>query len=356
MNEEKKNHFRPSTFDDVIGQDAVKEFMQIKINAFKKTGRPVSHTLFLGFSGSGKTTLANVVANEMGVNFISVMGSRLKTWNDLYAFVKQIRENDVLFIDEIHCLTEKMQEHLYGLMEDFTYTIEDKNMTRPQTFNVPKFTLIGATTHAGDLNAPLLGRFAYHAQLMPYTIDELTNMVKKAARRIYQLEVPHEIAEKIANLSCRVARKAYTLLQNMVEVAEGTARGKVTSEHITVDLLKKTLKFMGLDPIIGLDIASRKYLCTIVRENKELGCKNIASMINEQEITVQNFIEPFLVSDIEFVHPVSRVKISGPFAKITKKGRVPTQQAMTYVRLMQKFQNEHGFFPNENLSITDYGK
>lgn len=142
----------------------------------------------------------------------------------------------------------------------------------------------------------------------------------------------------------------------MVEVAEGTARGQVTSEHITVDLLKKTLKFMGLDPIIGLDVASRKYLCTIVRENKELGCKNIASMINEQEITVQNFIEPFLVSDIEFVHPVSKVKVSGPFAKITKKGRVPTQQAMTYVRLMQKFQNEHGFFPNENLSITDYGK
>ena len=353
MNEEKKNHFRPSTFDDVIGQDAVKEFMQIKINAFKKTGRSVSHTLLLGFSGSGKTTMANVVANEIGSNFISVMGSRLKTWNDLHSFIKQIRENDVLFIDEIHCLTQKMQEHLYGLMEDFTYTVEDKNMARPQTFNVPRFTLIGATTHAGDLNAPLLGRFAYHAQLVPYTTVELTNMVKKAGRRIYELEVPHEIAEKIANLSCRIARKAYTILENMVEVAEGTEKGKITSSHINVDLLKKTLKFMGLDPIVGLDIASRKYVTTTVRVNKELGVKTIASMINEQEVTVQNFIEPFLVSEIEFTNPVSGVKHSGPFTRITKRGRVPTTQALAYIQLMQKFQSAHGFFQNENLSVKN---
>jgi len=352
MNEEKKNHFRPNTFEDVIGQDAVKEFMQIKINAFKKTGRSVSHTLLLGFSGSGKTTLANVIAKEMGVNFISVMGSRLKTWNDLYTFIKQIRENDVLFIDEIHCLTEKMQEHFYGLMEDFTYTVEDKNMARPQTFNLPRFTLIGATTHAGDLNAPFLGRFAYHAQLVPYTTVELTNMVKKAGRRIYELEIPHEIAEKIANLSCRVARKSYTILENMVEVAEGTAKGNINSSHITVDLLKKTLKFMGLDPIIGLDIASRRYVSTTVRENKELGIKTIASMINEQEVTVQNFIEPFLVSEIEFINPVSGVKHSGPFTRITKKGRVPTTQALMYIQLMQKFQTSHGFFQNENLSLN----
>jgi Holliday junction DNA helicase RuvB len=353
MNEEMKNNFRPSTFEDVIGQDAVKEFMQIKINAFKKTGRSVSHTLLLGFSGSGKTTLANVVANEMGVNFISVMGTRLKTWNDLYAFVKQIRENDVLFIDEIHCLSEKMQEHLYGLMEDFTYTVQEKNMTRPQTFHAPKFTLIGATTHAGDLNAPFLGRFAYHAQLVPYTTEELTTMVKKAGRRIYNLEVPHEIAEKIANLSCRVARKSYTILQNMVEVAEGTAQGKINSSHMNTELLKKTLKFMGIDPLIGLDTASRKYVATTVRLNKELGVGTIASMINEQEITVRNFIEPHLLTDLEFVHPVSGVKVTGPFSQITKKGRVPTKQALIYIQLMQKFQSGHGFFQNENLSLSE---
>ena len=139
----------------------------------------------------------------------------------------------------------------------------------------------------------------------------------------------------------------------MVEVAEGTEKGKITSSHINVDLLKKTLKFMGLDPIVGLDIASRKYVTTTVRVNKELGVKTIASMINEQEVTVQNFIEPFLVSEIEFTNPVSGVKYSGPFTRITKRGRVPTTQALAYIQLMQKFQSAHGFFQNENLSVKN---
>lgn len=353
MNED-TNHFRPRTFEDVIGQEDVKEFLQIKINSFKKTGRPVGHLLLLGFSGSGKTTLANVVANEMGTNFISVMGTRLKTWNDLHGFIKQIRENDVLFIDEIHCLTEKMQEHLYGLMEDFTYTVEDKQMARPQTFKVPKFTLIGATTHAGSLKAPLLGRFGYQAQLLPYSVEELTTIVVKAGKRIYNLDIPVEIAVKIANLSCRVARKAYTILQNMVEVAEGTSNEKVTSSHMNTELLKKTIKYMGLDPMIGLDRTQRKYLATLVRENKTIGIKTLASMINEQEITVNNYIEPYLLTDITFSHPVSNVQIQGPLAKISHKGRVPTTNAQRYLNLCQQFQKNHGFFVNEDLRLKAY--
>jgi Holliday junction DNA helicase RuvB len=354
MNEDTKNHFRPSTFDDVTGQDTVKEFLQIKINAFKKTGRPVCHTLFLGFSGCGKTTMATVLAKELGVNFISVMGTRLKTWNDLYAYVKQIRENDVLFIDEIHALPPKIQEHLYGLMEDFTYTVEDKNMTRPQVFNLPKFTLIGATTHAGSLNAPLLGRFGYHAQLLPYSTEELTLMVKKAGIRKHQLEIPHDVAEKIAKLSCRVARKAYTLLENLIGYAEGTNANKITSQDITIDLLVQTLKHLSIDPILGLDVASRKYIHTTVRENKEIGVHTIASMINEQEETVKYFIEPYLLSDVEFVNPISKAKVSGPLTKITKKGRVPTSSALAYLKIMQVLQSQKGFFPNENLKLREY--
>ena len=353
MNED-TNHFRPRTFDDVIGQEDVKEFLQIKINSFKKTGRPMGHLLLLGFSGSGKTTLANVVANEMGTNFISVMGTRLKTWNDLHGFIKQIRENDVLFIDEIHCLTEKMQEHLYGLMEDFTYTVEDKQMARPQTFKVPKFTLIGATTHAGSLKAALLGRFGFQAQLMPYSIEDLTTIVIKAGKRIYNLDIPKEIAIKIANLSRRTARKAYTILANLVEVAEGTNNEKVTSYHIDIELLKKTIKYMGLDPLIGLDRSQRKYLTALLRENNTIGIKTLASMINEQEITVNSYIEPFLLSDISFNHPVSNVAIKGPLAKISQKGRVPTQNAKSYLNLCQQFQKNHGFFVNEDLRLKTY--
>jgi Holliday junction resolvasome RuvABC ATP-dependent DNA helicase subunit len=110
---------------------------------------------------------------------------------------------------------------------------------------------------------------------------------------------------------------------------------------------------MGLDPVIGLDIASRKYITTTLRVNKELGVKTIASMINEQEVTVKNFIEPFLVSQIEFTNPVSGVKHSGPFTRISKGGRVPTKEAFIYLHLMQKFQSAQGFFQNENLSVKD---
>ena len=143
--------FRPKIFDQVIGQEEIKENLRLKIAAFRKTKKSVVHMLFLGFSGAGKTTLANVVANEMGVTFHQVMATRIKNWNDFYAILRNVEENDVLFIDEIHALSSDVQENLYGVMEDFKCTIEDKNLQRQRIINLPKFTLIGATTHTGDL-------------------------------------------------------------------------------------------------------------------------------------------------------------------------------------------------------------
>ena len=131
----------------------------------------------LGPSGSGKTTMANVMANEMQVGFHQIMATRIKNWNDFYQILKGINANDVIFIDEIHALAPKIQEQLYGVMEDFVCTLEDKNLQKQIQVRVPRFTLIGATTHTGELNAPLLSRFQYKGHLMPYTTLELTNMV-----------------------------------------------------------------------------------------------------------------------------------------------------------------------------------
>ena len=347
--------FRPKTFDQIVGQEIVKEYLKIKIQAFKKSRNAVGHCLFLGFSGSGKTTMANVMANEMNVRFHSVMATRIKNWNDFYQIIKNVEENDVVFIDEIHALSPKIQEQLYGVMEDFICTLEDKNLQQQIQVRLPKFTLIGATTHTGELNAPLLSRFQYKGHLMPYTTLELTNMVMSAGKRIYDLNVPLDVAERIAKLSRRTARVCYNLLRSYIDVVEAEYKHKITSDLLTMDLLYKTLKLEQIDPLVGLDYACRKYLLTMLKdqENTPLGCRSIANMINEQESTITDMIEPFLTSDInlEFKGPDGGTKaMSGPFSRVTKKGRVATQSAYTYMKLCQSLQKS-GWFPNETITI-----
>jgi|APGre2960657468_1045069.scaffolds.fasta_scaffold00038_53 Holliday junction DNA helicase RuvB len=352
--EREVNHmdFRPKTFDQIIGQDEVKENLKLKIAAFKKTNKSVVHMLLLGFSGVGKTTMANAVANEMGVNFHQIMATRIKTWADFYNVLKDVEENDIIFIDEIHALDRKIQEQLYGVMEDFTCTLEDKNLNRVRLVRINRFTMIGATTHTGKLNDALLNRFQYKGQLLPYTRLELSKMVQTAGERIYNVEIPEEISLRLAQLSRKTARVAYNLLRTLMDTAEASTDGRVKSDMLTKDLMYKTLKLEQIDPLVGLDYASRKYLLTLLREEKPLGSRSIASMINEQESTVLNTIEPFLLSDIklEFQKQGQTVELSKPFIKITPKGRISTESAYHYIRLCQNLQS-HGWFPNESLTI-----
>jgi Holliday junction DNA helicase RuvB len=352
--EREVNHmdFRPKTFDQIIGQEEVKENLKLKIAAFKKTNKSVVHMLFLGFSGVGKTTMANAVANEMGVNFHQIMATRIKTWADFYNILKDVEENDIIFIDEIHALDRKIQEQLYGVMEDFTCTLEDKNLNRVRLVKINRFTMIGATTHTGKLNDALLNRFQYKGQLLPYTHLELSKMVQTAGERIYNVEIPEEISLRLAQLSRKTARVAYNLLRTLMDTAEASTDGRVRSDMLTKDLMYKTLKLEQIDPLVGLDYASRKYLLTLLREEKPLGSRSIGSMINEQESTVLNTIEPFLLSDIklEFQKQGQTVELNKPFIKITPKGRVSTESAYHYIRLCQNLQS-HGWFPNESLTI-----
>ena len=348
----KELDFRPKNFDQVIGQEEVKDFLKIKITAFKKTRVSLVHTLFLGFSGVGKTTLANVVANEMGVTFHQVMATRIKTWADFYNIIKNIEENDVVFIDEIHALAPKIQEHLYGVMEDFTCTVEDKNLNRQVRMRIPRFTLIGATTHSGDLNAPLLSRFQHKAYLLPYNVDDLTKMIVNAGERIYNVTLPNNIAEKLAQLSRRTARIAYNLLRSFMDVAEAATPNRVTSEMLTKSLLYKMLRLEQIDPVIGLDYVSRKYLVTLLKEQSPLGAKSISNYINEQESTVTSMIEPFLLSEIRLSYEENGIEKTefSSFVSITKRGRVALPSALTYIKMCQTLQ-KHGWFNNESLNV-----
>lgn len=346
-------NIRPKNFKDIIGQDDVKEYLRIKISAFHKNNISIGHLLFLGFSGAGKTTMANVMANEMQVGFHQIMATRIKNWNDFYQILKGINENDVIFIDEIHALAPKIQEQLYGVMEDFICTLEDKNLQKQIQVRVPRFTLIGATTHTGELNAPLLSRFQYKGQLLPYTDDQLEEMVIKAGKRMYDVHVPSEIAKRIAKLSRRTARTCYNLLRSFIDVVEANNVYKINSSMLTMELLYKTLRLEQIDPIVGLDYASRKYLVTLLRDQTPIGSRSLASMINEQESTLLDMIEPFLLSDINLEYKDrnnNTVTYVGPFAKITKKGRVPTEGAFKYIKLCKSLQSQ-GWFSNESLSV-----
>jgi Holliday junction DNA helicase RuvB len=356
---------RPISFTNVVGQEDTKQLLQIKINAFKKTNDSIGHILFLGPPGTGKTTLSNVVANEMGVTFHSIMGNRIKNWTDLYNIIKNIGTNDVVFIDEIHCLTQKMQEYLYGIMEDFTYTIENKSLARPQMMKCPKFTLVGATTHGGLLNGPFISRFHNVVNLVPYTDAQLSKMVVNSCHRQYNLDIPIEIANTVARLSNKTPRKANLILSNLKEVAEGTIKEKVRSNHLTKGLLQDTLKMMGIDPIIGLDRTQRNYIMTLLREClphsnngenmppncKGLGIVPLANMIREQRETVENYIEPVLLSELEFKVPSKGSMHKGPLVKLTKNGRMPTQGAYNYVLTLQNFQAQLNWFENENFTM-----
>jgi Holliday junction DNA helicase RuvB len=366
----KNMDFRPKTFDQVVGQNDAKELLKIRIAAFKKTGGSIVHTLFLGPSGVGKTTLANVTATEMGVRFHQIMATRIRNWADFYNIIKNIEEGDVVFIDEIHALAPRIQEHLYGVMEDFTCTIEDKNLNAQVTVKIPRFTLIGATTHTGDLNAPLLSRFQSKIHLLPYSNQDLKLMIMSASERVYGVSIPANIAEKLSRLCRRTARNAYNLLRSFMDVAEARTVNKVTSSTLTLELLFEMLKLEQIDPLVGLDQASRKYLVNLIRESKilranesmdipnkiiPLGLDSIATLCNEQESTVKSMIEPYLLSEIEFECNDTKngqlVKDYSPFVRITKRGRVPTSSAVNYITVCLNMQKKYGWFKNESLNI-----
>jgi len=347
---EQKN-LRPKTFEDYIGQAEVKQYLTIKVNAFNKTGKAPGHMLLLGPSGIGKTTLAAILANEMGVNYHQISATRVRKWDDILSILSKIKENDIFFIDEIHALNSTMQEELYGVMEDFKYTMYFKATDEHVTYDIPRFTLIGATTHVGELNGPLINRFQYKPELVPYTVDDLTIICQTAAKRNYDMNLSDEIAKKIAQLSLRNARQCYSLLFNYIEYVEGTVDGELYEEDFNTDSFSEFLKLMHIDPMIGLDRSQRKYLVLLLREKTAIGLNTLANLLNDREQNITSKVEPFIMSDVEFVADMGShtENIYSPLVKITKKGRMATNTADIYMQICKRLQKD-GYFVGENLT------
>lgn len=283
---------RPRQLCDYVGQDKVKKNLSVYIDAAKKRREPLDHVLLYGPPGLGKTTLAGVISNEMGVNIRITSGPAIEKAGDLAAILTNLSQNDILFIDEIHRMSRTVEEILYPAMEDFALDIiiGKGPSAKSIRLDLPKFTLIGATTRAGLLTAPLRDRFGVLARLELYTKDELKRIVKRSAG-LLGVEIDEEGAAEIASRSRGTPRIANRLLKRVRDFAEIEFDGKITKETAS-----KSLKRMEIDDK-GLDIIDNKMIMTMIKNfgGGPVGLDTLAATIGEEPNTIEDVYEPYLM-------------------------------------------------------------
>ena len=318
---------RPKELVDYVGQEKIREQLEIFIGAAKKRKEPLDHLLLFGPPGLGKTTLAHIIANEMGVNLKQTSGPVLEKTGDLAALLSNLEANDVLFIDEIHRISPVIEEILYPAMEDYRLDIMigEGPSARSVKLELPPFTLIGATTRAGMLTNPLRDRFGIVSRLEFYTNDELAKIVLRSAG-LLETTIDKKGSSELAKRSRGTPRISNRLLRRVRDYADIKAEGEINEK-----IANQALKMLDID-LIGLDFMDRTFLKAIIEKfsGGPVGLDNLAAAIGEEKETIEDVIEPYLIQQ--------------GFLMRTPRGRVATPQTYKHFGISMPENNN-----NENL-------